>query len=138
VRFPVFIRLRRSNLLAGALCAMHAAVACAFLVMPWPLPLHIGLLAALAASLARALRPPPVASLRLYKDGALECLRPDGQSLPATPLADTAVFSWLVALRLDADGQRISLPLFPDHMSRDEFRMLRLWLRWSGPDAQSA
>jgi hypothetical protein len=37
VRFPVFIELRRSRLLAGALCAMHGAAAGAFLAMPWPL-----------------------------------------------------------------------------------------------------
>ena len=137
MRFPVFIDLRRSNLLLGALAGMHAAAAGAFLAMPWPLLLQTALCLALAASLAhfiRSIRAPRIASLRLYENGALECLLPDGEHFPAIPLPDTTVFPWLVALRLDADGQKISLPLLPDHMSRDEFRRLRLWLRWSTID----
>jgi hypothetical protein len=133
VRFPVFIGLRRSLFLVCSLCVMHCAAAGAFLVMPWPRPLRIGLLIALAVSLRQAFRPPRVASLRLYRDGALECVLPNGTSLLANPLPDTTVFFWLVVLRLQAEGEKgtISLALFPDHMTREEFRLLRLWLRWS-------
>jgi hypothetical protein len=132
VRFPVFIGLRRSYFLAGAVSLMHGAAAGVFLVMPWPLPVRIALLVALAASLRYTLRPPRVASLRLYGDGALECLLPDGAALAVTPLPDTTVFPWLVVLRLKAEEETgvISLALFPDSMSREEFRVLRLWLRW--------
>ena len=98
----------------------------------------------LAVSLWRALRPPRIVSLRLDGNGGLECVLPDGTRLPATPLPDTTVFSWLVVLRLRVEGEKrtISVPLFPDHMSREEFRILRLWLRWSvnpgsGPEAVS-
>ncbi|MDR0578225.1 MAG: hypothetical protein LBI87_12025 [Candidatus Accumulibacter sp.] len=133
MRFPVFIGLRRSKLLAGALCAMHGAAACVFLRMPWPPPARIGLLAILAVSLWRALRPPRVTALRLRENGALECLLPDGTDRPAHPLPDTAVFPCLVVLRLEIEGEKgtLSLPLFPDHMPREEFRLLRLWLRWN-------
>jgi hypothetical protein len=136
VRFPVFIELRRSRLLAGALCVLHGAAAGTFLAMPWPLPIRIGLLIVLAVALWRALRPPRVAALRLYEDGVIECVLPDGASLSANPLADTTVFSWLVLLRVrtESDGRTISLPLFPDHMSREEFRVLRLCLRWISED----
>jgi hypothetical protein len=132
VRFPVLIGLRRSLYRTGALCAMHGAAAGAFFVLPWPLPLRIAAFAVLAASLRHSLRPPRVASLRLHENGALECVLPDGTELPAAPLPDSTVFSWLVVLRLKVDGRKraISLPLFPDHMSREEFRLLRLWLRW--------
>ncbi|MDR2614086.1 MAG: hypothetical protein LBC91_01995 [Candidatus Accumulibacter sp.] len=130
MRFPVFIELRRSSLLAGALCLMHGAAACAVLVLPWPLPARLALLIALAASLAHSLRPPRFLALRLHRDGLIECVLPDETCLPARPLPDTAVFSWLVVLRLEAEDQTISLPLLPDHLSREEFRLLRLWLRW--------
>jgi hypothetical protein len=122
--------LRRSRLLAGALCAMHGAAVCAVLVVPWPTPARLALLIALAASLVHSLRPPRVVSLRLYRDGLIECVLPDGTRLPASPRPDTVVFSWLVVLRIDTEGKTISLPLLPDHMSREEFRILRLWLRW--------
>jgi hypothetical protein len=132
VRFPVFIGLRRSYFLAGAVFLMHGAAAGVFLLMPWPLPLRIALPTALAVSLWHTLRPPCVASLRLYEDGTLECLLPTGAALAVAPLPDTAVFSWLVVLRLKAEEEPgvISLALFPDSMSREEFRVLRLWLRW--------
>jgi hypothetical protein len=132
VRFPVFIELRRSLCRAGALCVMHGAAAGVFSVLPWPLPLRIASFAVLAASLRHSLRPPRVASLRLHENGGLECVLPDGTDLPAAPLPDSTVFPWLVVLRLKADGRKrvISLPLFQDHMSREEFRLLRLWLRW--------
>jgi hypothetical protein len=132
VRFPVFIELRRSRLFVGALCIMHGAAVGAFLIVPWPWMVRIGCLLALAGSLAYSLRPPRVASLRLYRDGVVECVLPDGVCLLANPLPDTTVFPWLVVLRLGVEGGKgvISLPLLPDHLSREEFRVLRLWLRW--------
>ena len=133
MQFPVFIGLRRSRFLAGSLCVMHGAAAGALLCLPWPLWLRGVLVIGLAVSLWRTLRPARIVSLRLDGNGGLECGLPDGTRLPATPLADTAVFSWLVVLRLRVEGEKrtISVPLFPDHMSREEFRVLRLWLRWS-------
>jgi hypothetical protein len=137
VQFPVFIGLRRSYFLAGSVCVMHGAAAGAFLLMPWP-PLARGaLLIVLAVSLGYTLRPSRVISLRLHANGGLECVLSNGTRLPASPLPDTAVFSWLVVLLLKVEEQKgtISLPLFPDHMSSDEFRILRLWLRWGvNPD----
>jgi hypothetical protein len=132
VRFPVFIGLRRSKLLIGALSLMHCAAAGAALAVSWPLPARIALLAALAVSFPYSLRRPRIASLRLYGDGALECLTLDGAVLALAPFPDTTVFPWLVVLRLKAEGEKgvIPLPLFPDSMSREEFRILRLWLRW--------
>jgi hypothetical protein len=132
VRFPVFIELRRSLYRIGALCTMHGAAAGAFFVLPWPWPVRVASFAVLAASLWYSLRPPRVASLHLHGNGGLECILPDGTSLSAAILPDSTVFSWLVVLRLKTDGRKraISLLLFPDHMSREEFRRLRLWLRW--------
>jgi hypothetical protein len=111
---------------------MHAVAAGALFVLPWPWSARIASFAVLAVSLGHTLRPLRVASLRLHENGALECVLPDGTELPAAPLPDSTVFPWLVVLRLQADGRKraISLPLFPDHMSREEFRLLRLWLRW--------
>jgi hypothetical protein len=133
VQSPVFIELRRSIILIGSVCLMHCAAAGVFFFLPWPLPLRIALLSALAISLVYTLRPPRIVSLRLHRNGDLECALSDGTQRPAILLPDTTVFSWLVVLRLQAEDEQgtISLPLFPDHMSREEFRLLRLCLRWS-------
>ncbi|GHU20250.1 hypothetical protein FACS189475_08830 [Betaproteobacteria bacterium] len=130
---PVFIELRRSNILIGSVGLMHCAAAVVFFFLPWPLPLRIVLPGALAISLVYALRPPRIVSLRLHGNGDLECALSDGTLRPAILLPDTTVFSWLVVLRLRVEDEKgtISLPLFPDHMSREEFRLLRLCLRWN-------
>ncbi|MDR3300395.1 MAG: hypothetical protein LBU43_10495 [Candidatus Accumulibacter sp.] len=140
MRFPVSIGLRRSYFLVCSVCIMHGAAAGAFLFLPWPLPTRIALLIALTVSLGYALRPSRVIALRLHANGALECVLSNGTCLPVIPLPDTAVFTWLVVLRLKAEDQKgtISLPLLPDHMTREEFRVLRLWLRWGvNPDIPS-
>jgi hypothetical protein len=141
VRFPVSIELRRrSYFLIGSVCVMHGMAAGAFLCMPWPLPLRIALLIALAVSLRHALRPSRISALRFHENGSLECTLSNGTGLAASLLPDTTVFSWLVVLRLRAEGEKetISLPLFPDHMSREEFRLLRVCLRWDVNSAMSA
>ena len=35
-----------------------------------------------------------------------------------------------VELSLEGEGRVRALTLLPDHLSREEFRMLRIWLRW--------
>ena len=132
MRFPVFIGLRRSRIFVVAICVMHAMAAGAFLALSWPWIWRVVPLVALAVSLWRVLLPCRVVALRLDQDGNLACDLRDGTRLPATLLPDSTVFSWLVVLRLRLDGERkaLSLPLFQDHMSGDEFRTLRLWLRW--------
>jgi hypothetical protein len=133
VRFPVFIEPRRySNILIGSVGLMHCAAAGVFFFMPWPLLLQIASVIALAVSLWRALRPSRISVLRFHENGDLECTLSDGTRQPLILLPGTTVFSWLVVLRLRAEGEKgtISLPLFPDHMPRKEFRLLRLCLRW--------
>jgi len=59
-------------------------------------------------------------------------------------LPDTTVFAWLIVLRFRiGDEQGAStLALLPDQMSSEQFRALRLWLRWhanpKSPDAQTS
>ena len=59
----------------------------------------------------------------------------DGRRVDAQVLPESTVFSWLVVLRFLVAGERRTqtLTLFPDQMSRDEFRMLCVCLRWNLP-----
>ena len=111
---------------------MHAAAVIVFLGLPWHWMWRVMPLAVLAISLWHTLRPGRVLALRLDQDGSLSCELRDGARLAAMLLPDSTVFSWLVVLRLRLEGERrvLSLPVLPDQMSPDEFRTLRLWLRW--------
>ena len=111
---------------------MHGLAVGVFFAMPWPLSARIALFAVLVVSLWRSLRSTEVTSIHLHENGTIKCIMSDGMSLSTTLLPDTTVFSWLVVLRMKANErkQAISLALFPDHMSHEEFRVLRLWLNW--------
>lgn len=112
---------------------MHGVAVASLLVTPLDWAWRLPALVIVAVSAATVLRPSRVASLNLHQDGRLECVLTEGGRAQASALSGSTVFPWLVVLRLRVDGARgvTSLALFPDHMAREEFRVLRLWLRWA-------
>ncbi len=111
---------------------MHALAAVCILYVPVVWYVRGALLPILAFSLWRALRPCEILSLRLSVGEGLSCCLDNGERIKATVLPESTVFVWLVVLRLRIDEAGVrTLTLFPDQMSREEFRMLRLWLRWN-------
>lgn len=133
MQFPITIELRRSSIYSLLTCAVHgAAAACLFAV---PLDWHWRAVALLliAGWLWSALRSSRFASLRLAVNEGLSVLEADGKRVAAELLPGCTAFTWLVVLRFRTDGERKAraLTLLPDQMSRDEFRKLRLWLRWN-------
>ena len=109
---------------------MHALAALCVVALPWLW--RCVLLLVLACSLCHALRRPRIVSLRLAARDRLECLLADGDWVAATVLADSTVFARLIVLRLRIGEQRrsSSMVLLPDQMPADQYRLLRLWLRW--------
>ena len=112
---------------------MHgAAVGCVVLI---PLVWWGGALTwlVIATSLVYSLRASEIVALVLSVSEGLSCLKTDGSRIHATVLPDSRVFVWLVTLRFQLDGEKRvrTLTLFPDQMSVEEFRSLRLWLRWN-------
>jgi Membrane-bound toxin component of toxin-antitoxin system len=132
VQFPVFIELYRSQHLSLLLVLFHAIAAGCVIALPWPLSLHSLLIVIIGLSLWQALRPSRIVGLHLSGKNALECVLVDGNRVGVTPLPDSTVFLGLIVMRLRiGEEKRVSsLALLPDHMSADQFRMLRLWLRW--------
>lgn len=130
MQFPIVIGLHRSLLLSILLVLMHAMAAVCLVVLPWLWCCVLWL--ALACSLHCALRSPRVVGLRLAARDRLECLLADGDWLAATVLADSTVFARLIVLRLriGEEQRESSLVLLPDQMPADQYRLLRLWLRW--------
>ena len=132
MQFPISIGLHRSTLLITLLVLLHTVAAGCLVALPWPLILRLLLLALVGLSLACALRPPRVTGLRLAARDRLECLLADGDRVIATALADSTVFTRLIVLhlRIGQEKRASSLVLLPDQMSAEQFRLLRLWLRW--------
>ena len=111
---------------------MHAVAAACVFALPWPLLWRGMVWLALAFSLGYAWRPPGIIGLRLAAGDRLECLRAAGDCVAAAVLADSTVFTRLIVLRLRV-GEEVrvtSLVLLPDQMPAEQFRVLRLWLRW--------
>lgn len=118
-------RLQRLALVGIALLAL-AAIALADLS-------PAGLLAAtlLTGYLTwQAWRRPAVVALRLNGDGSLE-LRAAGQDWqPATLLPSSSVTPWLCLLAYRVQGKTQHLAIYPDSLHPEDFRHLRVWLRW--------
>ncbi len=68
----------------------------------------------------------------LYGPDRLDCLLADGSHAALEVQPDSTVFSRLIVLsmRIGEEKQVSHLALLPDHMTTEQFRVLRLWLRW--------
>lgn len=130
MRLPIRIALRRSGILVGVLCGVHALSAVSVAILPWPWWLQLAALTVILVSLRRSLAPSRLIGLRLGEHGQLALLYPQADPVEVSLCPDTTVFSRLIVLRVRDHAKVISQPLFPDSMSADEFRRLRLWLRW--------
>ncbi|MFZ4536821.1 protein YgfX [Propionivibrio sp.] len=132
MQFPVSIELHRSHLLSLLLVLFHTLAAGCVIALPWVLPLRAVLLVLIGLSLWHAMRPGRIVGLRIGARDRLDCLLADGSRVAVTALPDSTVFIRLIVLRLRiGEEKRVSrLSLLPDTMSAEQFRLLRLWLRW--------
>jgi hypothetical protein len=141
VEIPIRIGLRRSRLLSWLLVVLHVLAAGSLFLTPWPAVVSYSLLPPVVLSAWRTLQPSTIVGLRLAENGELGFLSPDGDLRSVTVQPDSAVFSWLIVLRVREFGQgRLhSLVLLRDSMSVEQFRLLRVWLRWlANPQAHVA
>jgi len=140
VQFPIHIELHRSRLLVFFLLLFHALAVVSVLVLPWSWLLRSVLLGVIGVSAWHALRKPKILGVRLSAQGGLDCLFAGDVRSAASLLPDSTVFNQLIILRLrigDARGA-INLALLPGSMSAEQFRVLRLWLRWRNDSSESA
>ncbi|WP_374326464.1 protein YgfX [Azonexus sp.] len=135
MQLPIIIGLHRSSLLLG----VFLAVAMAAMAAVWLLPLAPVWRAAFAALLALllqriwgSLRASP-SRLRLERDGSVSvALTASDDFRPACCLPGATVHPWLCVFRLReaASGARHVVLVTSDSMAADEFRRLRVFLRW--------
>ncbi len=128
VRLQVSLRPSRHLLVVQVVA--HLAAVGAVLAAMLPYWLAMLLLLLIGASLARARRASLVATLVLHGDGRLETTGADGTSREVSVHPHTLVLPFLVVLLYRQDGRLRSLTLLADSLAADDFRQLRLWLRW--------
>jgi toxin CptA len=129
----MIIGLRRSHFLDGVLCAVVFGTLLAIAFVPWP-------------SMVSALLAVVVVLFALYVARALvprlETLRVDGEGIVSGKLAGQSAFMslrllpratvhpWLTVLRLAGEQGSYRMVIAPDSITREDFRRLRVWLRW--------
>ena len=127
---PLSVPLRPSRQLLVIQSLAHLAAAGAVLAGSLPAWLAAVLLLLTGASLAHVRRPLPVASLILGGDGDIEIVGVDGTASEAVVHPHTLVLSFLVVLLYRSQGRLRFLTLLGDSLAAEDFRRLRLWLRW--------
>jgi hypothetical protein len=94
----------------------------------------LAVLPIIARSAKAVLRPPApeLCELRILSREKLEGRSTDGQYLALALLPGTTAFVGLIVLRfrLEGEGQARSIVLLPAQIPDDQFRALRIWLRW--------
>ncbi|OHC64905.1 MAG: hypothetical protein A2040_08510 [Rhodocyclales bacterium GWA2_65_19] len=118
---------RRLRLVQAIAHGVAAGAVLAATIPPW---LVAVLLILVGASLALARRTEPVASLILRGDGRLETVGADGTASEAAVHPHSVVLSFLVVLLYRQQGRWRALTVLADSLAADDFRQLRLWLRW--------
>ncbi len=132
------IPLRPSRRLLLVQSLAHLVAAGAVLASALPSWLAALLLLPVGLSLARQRRPPPVAAIVLRGDGDIEIVGADGTAGEAVVHPHTLVLSFLVVLLYRQQGRLRSLTLLGDSLAPEDFRQLRLWLRWQSTAARLA
>ncbi|MER2506651.1 MAG: protein YgfX [Azonexus sp.] len=133
MQFPIVVGLRRSRVLTLATVATALVGILSVSVVPWPLVIRIMLGAVtvlMAIRIIRALSP-RVETLRIDGDGHLTCQATGASGfVPAHLLPGATVHPWLTVLRLAIEDDAWLLVVVPGSVAPEEFRRLRVWLRW--------
>ena len=135
MQLPIIIGLHRSSFLRGAFLLFALATMATVLLLSLSLPWRLGGLLLLATLLKRAwgrLDAMP-RCLRLERDGSISLVQTMGDELrSAVCLPGATVHPVLCVFRLrePATGQTHVILVTADSTSVDEFRRLRVFLRW--------
>lgn len=119
---------------AAVAVAAIATGALTFAMPLEPLPRVLAILWVLLLACRALRRLEAVTAIRLDSDGAIEILE-DGNWRSGTVREGSVALPWLTAIRWRPAGARLdrALLLLPSMLAADEFRALRVLLRWSKP-----
>jgi toxin CptA len=134
VQFPITIGLRRSRFQVFFLGVLTLVAVLVCLLAPWSMLVQGALIVSLlllALGAARRLDN-PLLGLLLTKEGRLSVRfrGKDESYFPVTVLPGTTVHLWLTVLRMQYEAHPLTLLITPDCLAADDFRRLRVWLKW--------
>ncbi|MDP1734127.1 MAG: hypothetical protein Q8L44_07160 [Sulfuritalea sp.] len=135
---PLSVSLKPSRHLLLLQSLAHVAAAGAVLAATLPSWLAAILLLSVGASLAYSRRASPVETLILRGDGRFEKVGAGDTASELIVHPHTLVLSFLVVLLYRQEGRLRALTLLPDSLAAEDFRQLRLWLRWRSAAATPA
>lgn len=127
---PLVLSIRPSRRLLACQLVAHVLSGLAVLLATLPSWLAAVLLLAVGASAARLRRPLEIRTLVLRPDRRIELIDATGAVREADVDPHTTVISFLVVLLFRTDGRSGALTLAGDSMAAEDFRHLRVWLRW--------
>ena len=133
MQFPIVIGLHRSRFLDGALLVTTTIALMAISFVPWPVVVSalLGVVVLLVAILAARALKPQVQVLRIDNDGRISCRAGQDTALfPVRLCSGPSAHSWLTVLRLEGEQGNYRLLIAPDSLASEDFRRLRVWLRW--------
>jgi toxin CptA len=127
-----------SLLLAGILTFGHCAVAASLWITPLAFEWKCAAVALIAVSLCLETRAAmrwgsgALIALRISRDGLLSVQSRRGEWLDCEVLGSTCVTALLTVVNLRAKGARRirNVVILTDTMDAENFRRLRVWLRW--------
>ena len=134
MQFPIVIGLHRSRFLGAALVAVTALAGVVTLVSPWAPVVRGANLAVIVIVAGFAWRrlAPGLSAIRLEQAGQIFLAATgDAEFVEAEVLAGATVHPWLTIIRLKTADQRKHLLIVAvDSMKAEDFRRLRVFLRW--------
>jgi toxin CptA len=134
VQFPITLGLHRSRILDFTSLAIAGAALAVLLASPLDSWLHFAGAVAIVAIAGLTLRAltPAIAALRIERDGSIRIHRhADASGVLSELLPGSTAHPWLTVLRLKAaDGSRYNMVIAVDSLPGDDFRRLRLFLRY--------
>ena len=135
---PLSLSLKPSRRLLAVQLGAHLIAAFAVLLSATPGWLAALLLVAVGLSVSLLRKSTLPSGLILHADGRCEGVGADNAAHEVVVLPQTVVLSWLVVLLHRQQGRTRAWVLAGDSLDADDFRQLRLWLRWRATEAQPA
>lgn len=134
---PVYT-IQTSQRLRFAIAALHLLASAAIFLADVPWTVRTLLCGAVAVSLFQTWPRRREEKLRTDEKACPQLWR-DGEWQDVTLLDDSVVLPWmtLLSLRRHDEGQRLRLVILADSLNADEFRRLRVWVKWKGLEGES-
>jgi toxin CptA len=134
MQLPISVKLRPSRNLALLLVAMHAVALLIVSDLELVVWIKLALLLLIAISAWNCRKywhgAQRIILLSLRDKGALAYVRLNGATGDASVDRQSTVTPWLTVILLKSGKGLESLVLLPDALNPDDYRRLRVWLRW--------